>query len=79
MKYLVKEKSDAISVFKEIDEFSISGYDKEIYTFLSNKLGVSHLNLESLGFLDNSVFDIFVFNGNIFVTNILGGLLRYDN
>ncbi len=78
LKYLVKEKSDAISVFKEIDEFSISGYDKEIYAFLSNKLGVSHLNLESLGFLDNSVFDIFVFNGNIFVTNILGGLLRYD-
>ncbi len=78
LKYLVKEKSDAISVFKEIDEFSISGYDKEIYDFLSNKLGVSHLNLESLGFLDNSVFDIFVFNGNIFVTNILGGLLRYD-
>ncbi|OJH14789.1 hypothetical protein ER70_06595, partial [Borreliella bissettiae] len=59
LKYLAKEKSDAISAFKEINQFSISGYDKEIYDFLSNKLGVSHLNLESLGFLDNSVFDTF--------------------
>ncbi|WP_445436186.1 hypothetical protein [Candidatus Borreliella tachyglossi] len=79
LKYFVKDRMGAISALRNIDETSIElEYDKGIYNFLNNKFGVQYLNLESLGFLDNSVFDMFVLGSNVFVANIFGGLLRYD-
>nr|WP_246040063.1 hypothetical protein [Borrelia crocidurae] len=64
---------------KEVDQTSLnSDYDLGIYNFLNNKFGINYLNLETLGFLDNSIFDMFVFENNVFVANIFGGLLRYD-
>ncbi|WP_330730157.1 hypothetical protein [Borrelia turicatae] len=79
LKYFVKDKVGAISALKDIDKTSLkSGYDLGIYNFLNNKFGINYLNLEALGFLDNSIFDMFVLGSNVFVSNIFGGLLRYD-
>ncbi|ACH93736.1 hypothetical protein [Borrelia duttonii] len=79
LKYFVKDRLGAISALKEVDQTSLnSDYDLGIYNFLNNKFGINYLNLETLGFLDNSIFDMFVFENNVFVANIFGGLLRYD-
>ncbi|WP_024653247.1 hypothetical protein [Borrelia persica] len=79
LKYFVKDKVGAISALKEVNKASLSsGYDRGIYNFLNNKFGINYLNLEALGFLDNSIFDMFILGNNIFVSNIFGGLLRYD-
>lgn len=79
LKYFVKDRMGAISALRDIDKISIkSGYDQGIYNFLNNKFRINYLNLESLGFLDNSIFDMFIVGSNVFVSNIFGGLLRYD-
>ncbi|AHH08777.1 hypothetical protein baBA2_000807 [Borrelia anserina] len=79
LKYFVKDRIGAISALKEVNQASLkSDYDLGIYNFLNNKFGINYLNLEALGFLDNSVFDMFILGSNIFVSNIFGGLLRYD-
>ncbi|WKC58340.1 hypothetical protein [Borrelia sp. P9F1] len=79
LKYFSKDRVGAISALRDVDESSIlSDYDRGIYYFLSNKFGVNYLNLETLGFTDNSIFDMFIFKNNVFVSNIFGGLLRYD-
>ncbi|AOW95988.1 hypothetical protein [Borrelia miyamotoi] len=79
LKYFVKDRMGAISALRDVDKFSLeSDYDLGIYNFLNNKFGIIYLNLKTLGFLDNSIFDMFIFGSNVFVSNIFGGLLRYD-
>ncbi|QMU99549.1 hypothetical protein F0310_04020 [Borrelia sp. A-FGy1] len=79
LKYFAKDRMGAISALRDIDESSIIlDYDRGIYNFLNNKFGVNYLNLEALGFIDNSVFDMFILGNNVFVSNIFGGLLRYN-
>ncbi|UGQ17580.1 hypothetical protein [Borrelia sp. RT1S] len=79
LKYFAKDRVGAISALRDVDESSILlDYDRGIYYFLNDKFGVNYFNLETLGFVDNSVFDMFIFENNVFVSNIFGGLLRYD-
>ncbi|AAX17303.1 hypothetical protein [Borrelia hermsii] len=79
LKYFVKDRIGAISALRDIDKTSLNAdYDRGIYNFLNDKFGINYLNLEALGFLDNSIFDMFISGSNIFISNIFGGLLRYD-
>ena len=76
---MLKIEWGAISALRDVDESSIMlDYDKGIYNFLNNKFGINYLNLENLGCIDNSIFDMFILKNNVFVSNIFGGLLRYD-
>ncbi|UER67949.1 hypothetical protein LKV13_04140 [Borrelia sp. BU AG58] len=79
LRYFSGDRIGAVSALRDVVESSILlEYDAGIYNFLNNKFGVNYLNLETLGFLDNSIFDMFIFKNNVFVSNIFGGLLRYD-